>query len=174
MFLIVLMGIMAAAAATTWSFTGQRNQEEQLLFVGRAYRVAIARYADAHARSAQRYPTELAQLLADERQLVPTHYLRRLYFDPMTGSDAWGLVKTPDGGITGVYSLCERVPVRTQGRGDEGIAFAQAKSYRDWVFEVPAANAPGQRTPVAGWNYERDGEPPLRWEDSTPIAPKQR
>jgi type II secretory pathway pseudopilin PulG len=105
MFLIALMAVMAAAAATTWTFAGQRDKELDLLFVGREYRIALARYAAAHARDPQPYPTELRQLLGSGDALVPVRYLRRLYVDPMTGSAEWGLVKTPQGGITGVDRL---------------------------------------------------------------------
>ena len=170
LFLILLMGLMAAAAATTWSFSGQRDREQELLFVGHEYRVALARYVAAHARQAQPYPTSLEQLLGNDDRLVPVHYLRRLYFDPITGGADWGLVKTPQGGISGVYSLSERRPIRTvapSGAAEPGIAFAKAASYRDWVFSA-AGGSGNAKGAVAGWNYERDGEPPLTWENPPP------
>ena len=176
LFLIALMGLMAAAAAATWSFTGQRSKEQELLFAGKEYRTAIARYAAAHAGEAQRYPTALEQLLGGDDRLVPVRYLRRLYFDPMTGNATWGLVKTPSGGITGVYSLSVQHPIRTQPMAaDDGVAFAQARSYRDWVFAVAADGSAGDaatrpRGAIPGWNYARDGEPPLTWENAPPTA----
>ena len=170
-FVIALMGLMAAAAGTTWTFVVQRDEEEQLLFVGREYRTAIERYAAAHARESQPYPTSLRQLLADGDRLVPVRYLRRLYADPMSGHEEWGLVKTPAGGITGVYSLSDRRPVRQRWNADLGIDFAHAKSYRDWVFAVQAAPVADGAQP--GWNYERDGSPPLTWE-SVPPHPAAR
>jgi len=174
LFLIFLMGLMAAAAATTWTFSAQRDKELDLLFAGREYRFALGRYAAAHARQPQPYPTSLAQLLDDPGQLTPVRYLRRLYFDPMTGNSEWGLVRNARGGITGVYSLSAQAPVRRQAFDSrDGIDFAKATSYRDWIFraalapampEAPAAGAP------PGWNREQDGEPPLTWE-SAPPAP---
>jgi len=174
MFLISLLGLMAAAAAATWSFTGQRDKERELLFVGRAYRAALGRYAAAHAGQSQPYPTDLSQLIGAADPLRPQHFLRQRYVDPITGSSEWGLVRTPQGGIVGVYSLSTQAPVRRRGvYGDEGIAFAGAKTYRDWVFQAGAAGGrPGvvddslpRSTPgaVPGWNYDRDGEPPATW-----------
>ena len=174
LFLIVLMGLMAAAAATTWTFLGQRDKEEQLLFVGGEYRAALGRYAVAHARQPQPYPTSLAQLLGGDDRQVPVRYLRRLYVDPMTGNADWGLVKSPQGGITAIYSLSDLRQIRSRsvpGSADLGIAFAQAKSYRDWVFAGSAATgAAGAQGPIPGWNYQRDGEPPPTW-DHAPPAP---
>ena len=176
MFLIALMALMATAAATTWAFTSQREKEADLLFVGREYREALTRYAAAHARERQSYPTELKQLLGGGDSLVPVRYLRKLYFDPMTGSPDWGLVRTREGGITGVYSLSERVPVRRAAPYEDlGIAFDKAKSYRDWVFRAtvraPTTNAPQApaKGAVPGWDYARDGEPPPTWENAPPA-----
>ncbi len=171
LFLITVMGLLAGAAASTWTFMSQRDKELDLLFVGHQYRVAIARYAAAHARTPQPYPTELRQLLGGNDQLVPVRYLRRLYFDPVSGSAEWGLVRTPEGGITGVYSLSGHRPVRIvalPGPAD-GIDFAHAKTYRDWVFDANSADTPqpGAGDP-AGWNYAQDGAPPLRWDDAHP------
>ena len=173
MFLIALMGIMATAAATTWAFVGQREKELDLLFAGRQIRVALARYAAAHARQAEPYPTDLRQLLGGEDKLVPVRYLRRLYLDPMTGTPEWGLVRTPQGGITAVYSLSMRAPVRRQGPvGDEGIAFEKARDYRDWVFR--AGTLPGQPPAPGQAGIPDDGQngaPPLTWENPPPTPP---
>jgi type II secretory pathway pseudopilin PulG len=176
MFLIMLMGLMAAAAATTWDFTGQRDKEEQLLFVGHEYRVALARYARAHAREPQPWPTALEQLLGkDTDRLVPQRFLRRLYADPMTGQADWGLVRDPMGGIIGVYSLSMRRPIRRKAADpDNVLAFDQARSYRDWIFTASADASPVEpaaqgRRVVPGWDYARDGEPPLTWEDAPPA-----
>jgi type II secretory pathway pseudopilin PulG len=198
LFLIILMGLMAAAAAATWSFTGQREKELDLLYVGREYRIAIERYRAAHATEPQPFPTALAALLGDDHRLAPRRFIRHLYFDPITGSDAWGLERNAKGGITGVYSLSERVPVRTVPvYADETIAFGDARSYRDWVFTAtpkaggagPAGSASAPTTSastptpgegpqqavnpgaVPGWNYDRDGEPPPKWPKPRQPAP---
>src|SRR5207302_8513176 len=78
---IVLMGLLLTVAARVWSLTAQRERETQLLFVGDAFRMAIAGYY-AHGH---RYPATLENLLADDRSPVPMRYLRRLYLDPKIG-----------------------------------------------------------------------------------------
>ncbi len=166
MFLVAVMGLLATAAASLWAFTSQRQKEADLLFVGRQYRLALTRYVTAHAREPQPYPTELRQLLGGGEQLVPARYLRRLYFDPMTGTGEWGLVRTPQGGISGIYSRSTQTPVhRRADAGDEGIDFTKALSYRDWVFS--AAAAPGHAG--AAWNETENGAPPLTWENPPPT-----
>jgi hypothetical protein len=58
--------------------------------------------------------------------------------DPITGTTRWGLVRLPDGGIVGVHSLSERAPLQRASLG-RGLAFPDAKSYRDWRFIAPSA-----------------------------------
>ena len=172
LFLVAVMGLLASVAASTWTFVSQRDKELDLLFVGRAYQAAIAHYAAAHARQPQPFPTDLAQLLGSTDSLVPVRYLRRLYFDPMTGGAQWGLVRNPQGGIVGVYSLSERVPVRKQPiAGDPGVDFARAKTYRDWVFNATALPGAAREGAIPGWNRAQDGEPPLTWENTPPAEP---
>ena len=50
--LIVFIGLMLTMASHVWSTTAQRERETQLLFIGHAYRMAIASYF----ASAHRYP----------------------------------------------------------------------------------------------------------------------
>lgn len=171
MFLIALMGLLATAAATTWAFVSQREKELDLLFVGQQYRVALTRYVAAHANEVQPYPTDLRQLLGGADQLVPVRYLRRIYFDPMTGRAEWGLVRTPQGGITGIYSLSTRMPVRKRaGFADDGIDFQKARSYRDWVFRAGARpSSAGPADASGGWNETENGAPPLTWEHPPPT-----
>lgn len=170
MFLIALMGLTAAMAGSAWSFAAQREQERELLFAGREYRRAIERYRQAHAGLPQPYPTALDQLLGGTDRLLPQRHLRRLYLDPMTGSSEWGLVKSPQGGIVGVYSLSTRQPVRTRGvYADESINFAKARSYRDWAFTASRTGsaAPGGAAPSD--DVQPEGAPPLTWGDAAPA-----
>jgi len=176
LFLIALLGLTAAMAGSASSFMDQRERERELLFVGREYRIAIDRYRQAHAAQPQPYPTELRQLLGGGASEAPraTRFLRRLYADPMTDSLEWGLARSPQGGIVGVYSLSTRRPVRTRSvYADDTIEFARAQSYRDWVFGVggpPNAGAvPGAAPPASEENEE--GAPPLKWPDGHPPIP---
>lgn len=129
--LVVLLGIMLAAAGEVASTAARRERETQLLWVGHEYRAAIGRYWNLK----RTYPQALQELLGTPPDApVMVRFIRRLYPDPMTNAVDWVLVREPNGGIMGVASSSRRAPIKT-GRfdaADEG--FADAKSYGDWQF----------------------------------------
>lgn len=135
MFVVAVLSILSVRALENSLTKAQRGKEEELLFVGQAYRDAIRSYYDNTPGTAKQYPPELTSLLLDERTTTTRRPLRKLYRDPMTGSEQWGVVLTEDGkGIKGVYSLSQQQPVKTGGFSDDLAAFAAAKTYRDWQF----------------------------------------
>jgi type II secretory pathway pseudopilin PulG len=146
LFIITLMGLVAALAGSTWRFTAQRDRERELLFVGREYQRAIGCHVKAHAAQPQPYPTSLAQMLGSPGELTVRRCLRRLYPDPITDSDDWGLVRTPEGGISGVYSRSTLAPLRQRGVYAGDSMDLSAKSYLDLKFmaATPPAVANGQ------------------------------
>jgi hypothetical protein len=125
------MGLMLTVVSRVWRTTEQREREAQLLFVGHAYRMAIASYfANGH-----RFPATLQELLQDDRFPVPKHHLRRLYPDPITGSADWSLVLTPSGsGIMGVASSSNAAPIKRGGFDLIDEAFKDADCYCAWQF----------------------------------------
>jgi type II secretory pathway pseudopilin PulG len=128
---VVVMGLMLTMVARVWSTTEQRERETQLLFVGHAYRAAIASYyAYGH-----KFPSSLNELLQDDRFPLPKRHLRRLYPDPMTGQADWSLVLTPDGqAIMGVVSSSKVTPIKRAGFPLEDEAFKGADCYCGWQF----------------------------------------
>ncbi|MDH5730732.1 MAG: type II secretion system protein, partial [Gammaproteobacteria bacterium] len=60
-------------------------------------------------------------------------HLRQLYTDPIT-DQAWLLIHSPDGGITGVASSSLRQPLKRANFSDELIHFQESVSYQDWQF----------------------------------------
>ena len=186
LFVIALMSLLAAAAGTMAGFVSQRERERELLFVGRAYRTAIDRYREAHKGQAQPFPKSLSDLLGDSGPQSPRRYLRKLYADPMTGGSEWGIVKTAQGGIIGVYSLSTLRPIRSRSPYPaDDVDLLSARSYRDWRFiaagGVPVAppssplDAPKPppdivpRPPVSTPDEpEPEGPPPPQWPDGHP------
>jgi type II secretory pathway pseudopilin PulG len=128
---IVIMGLMLTVAGRVWSTTEQRERETQLLWVGHAYRMAIASYyASGHA-----YPATLQNLLLDDRSPVPVRHLRRLYPDPVTGAADWLLIPTPGGnGIMGVASSSQRVPIKRKSFEAVDHSFTDTECYCLWQF----------------------------------------
>lgn len=114
-FLVMLalfsVGLLAAAQ---WLQTMTRSEKEaDLLFVGQQYRSAIESYR--LTGGVNQYPRRLEDLLQDPRLPTIKRHLRRLYPDPITGQTTWGIVKAPDGGILGIFSLSTQEPFKRQG-----------------------------------------------------------
>jgi type II secretory pathway pseudopilin PulG len=129
--LIVLIGVMLAAAGEVAATAGQREREAQLLWAGHEYRAAIGRYW-RHRRT---YPQTLDELLgAALDSPLQVRYLRRLYPDPMTNTVDWVLVPAPNGGIMGVASSSKRAPLKTGNFDQADQDFVDASTYGDWQF----------------------------------------
>jgi type II secretory pathway pseudopilin PulG len=129
--LIVLMGLALATAGEVTATSAQRERETQLLWVGHAYRAAIAHYWN-HKRV---YPHTLEELLGDAVDSPAlVRYIRRLYPDPMTNALDWVLVLSPNGGIMGVASSSRREPLKTANFDEADLDFEEASTYGDWHF----------------------------------------
>jgi type II secretory pathway pseudopilin PulG len=142
--LIAILGLVTASIGVVWSTVRQQEREEELMLIGEQYIQAIGLYYQHSPGTVKRYPMTLQDLLKDDRFMVPQHHLRKLFTDPMTHKQEWGLVRAEDGGIAGVYSLSEAKPRKT-GEFDEAMAgFTQAKKYTDWRFTYrpPVTTAP--------------------------------
>ncbi len=145
LFWVALAGVGLAAVGTVWSTKAQREREQELVFVGSQFQAALESYLLYSPEAARQLPKSLDELLADSRSGSVRRHLRRVYVDPMTGRDEWGLVREPDGRIRGVYSLSDRRPFRSTGlpRGVE-VRDGGAR-YADWKFVV----SPGAPVAVA-------------------------
>jgi type II secretory pathway pseudopilin PulG len=128
--LVTLIGLSLALAAQVVSTAVQRDNEQQLLWVGHAYRDGIEGYVRKHGR----YPPSLQALLADPNGTLPEHYLRALYPDPMTGMADWNENKAPDGGVMGVFSRSGRAPIKVANFDEDDVDFDKATAYSGWKF----------------------------------------
>jgi type II secretory pathway pseudopilin PulG len=140
------MGVALIALTGLWSTTAKREREAQLLFVGGQFRKAIENYRAANPNVGDGYPKDFQVLLLDPNTPVVKRYLRQVYVDPMSGTTDWGLVKTPSGGIMGVYSQSKARPLKTANFPAWAAQFADATSYSGWIF---AAASPEALTPAA-------------------------
>lgn len=144
LFIVVLIGIGLAGAGTAWQTWTLREKEKQLLFVGDEIRRAIGSYRD-NSPGVQRFPMALEELLLDRRFPVVRRHLRKLYLDPITNKPEWGLVKAPDGGIIGVFSLSEAKPLKQDEFPKPYETFRGKEKYTEWVFaHTVAGTLPGQ------------------------------
>jgi len=152
--MIVILGLSAGMAGSTWKTVMQREREEELFFRGDQIRRGIESYANQRQgnqpqpsrqpvdRSPGRvgagpgganYPNSLEDLVRDPRALGVNRHLRKLYTDPMTGGD-WELIKDPAGRIKGVKSASTQKPFKQDGFPLGYESFKGAATYADWPF----------------------------------------
>ena len=135
--LVTLAGLALILGVATQQIehAAQRDREEQLLFVGSQFRQAITSYYEK-SPGAKQYPRKLEELLHDNRFPKPMRHLRRIYIDPMTNLADWQLVRSAQGGIIGVHSRSELLPIRTKLDDDlmKAIGDKPVKHYSDWKF----------------------------------------
>lgn len=125
---------MVSTVVTRWSDELRREKEQELLRVGNQIAGAIASYCRASAGSASKYPPQLEDLLEDRRAFGTLRHLRQIYPDPLSRGAEWGLVRAADGGVMGVYSRSDGVPMRQLAVQLSNVDLAAAGRYADWQF----------------------------------------
>ena len=134
MTVVALLGIGLAALGPMWADDAQRQREQELLRVGALYASAIAAYREVSPGSLKRYPPNLESLVLDTRFVGTRRHLRKLYADPLLPSRPWGLLRDADGGVRGVFSEDDRVPL-LRASLDVGVRrLPAAQRYADWKF----------------------------------------
>lgn len=132
---VAIIGLAAAATIQVGAITQRRQAEDQLLFVGLAMRAAIKGYYEGTpVGTPSSAPRRLEDLLRDPRYPNPKRYLRQIYIDPLTGTKDWGLIRSADCGLLGVYSKSKAAPIKIANFPDDFFYFIGKKSYADWVF----------------------------------------
>ena len=142
LFIVAILLGGLAMVGEVWETAAKREREAELLFVGDQYRKAIGRFYEGTPGGVKRYPRTLEELLKDPRTPSVQRYLRRLYADPFGGAE-WGIVKSPDGGVAGVYSLSEEKPLKSAHFKLRDAGFEAAQRYADWKFTYAPASPPG-------------------------------
>lgn len=146
LFIVAILATGLALVGNMWETAAKREKETELLFVGNEYRKAIARFYEGTPGGVKNYPRSLDELLKDPRQPSTQRYLRKPYPDPFGNKD-WGIVKAPDGGVAGVYSVSEEKPLKTGNFKLRDAGFENAARYADWKFLYsPVAALQASRT----------------------------
>lgn len=168
--LLITLALIAVATAATIQMgvlLQQRVAEEELLAIGEEFHRALISYANAAQPGQSRIPRKLEDLLKDPRYPNIRRHLRKIYTDPMTGSDEWGLQPSFDGrGIVGIFSLSNQKPIKISNFPVAFQAFGEAATYRDWVF----IGAGGDQRPPP--NRQPDpAQPPINRPPDPAIPP---
>ena len=223
MFAVTVAGLVLAGTGQTWKVKAQREQELELLFIGEEFREAIMSYyggqggasggasggaqggtqgsAGAQGGARGEYPDSLEKLIEDKRSGVTIRHLRRIYLDPMTKTDDWGLVTEPppeDGsgatrsnisnGIIGVYSLSDKKPMKKENFPEHFAKFSEAETYQGWQFvfeqdgggnqtqqqnqQNPAGSQPSSSSPFASPSTSQSGQGSSSSPFGSPSAPQ--
>lgn len=131
---VALLGTSISAIGVSWSVQKRRAAENQLIWVGGAFRRAIASYYNHAPNGAHQYPRRLQDLLADTRGPRPIRHMREIYPDPLTRKVDWNIVRLPDGAIIGVSSTATEAPLKQSNFGVWEASFENAACYCDWQF----------------------------------------
>ncbi|WP_374592287.1 type II secretion system protein [Aquabacterium sp.] len=126
----VSAAVLSASSATA-SYAMQPDPAMQPAAAAPVASAAAAASAPASAPAPSAGPLELKDLLEDRRTGKLVRHLRQLYPDPVTGQ-RWGVQRSPDGRIAGVYSLSDAAPVRRS---------LGVQSYRELVFGTSSEGA---------------------------------
>jgi len=132
--LIMIAGLVLAAAGVKWNEARKREREQELLKVGDTIRKAIGNYYNQTPGVVKQYPPNLEALLRDDRFPVPRRYLRKIYADPITQVPDWGILQAPSGGVLGVYSKSPLKPFKTKNFRPTYRYFENQRSYGEWFF----------------------------------------
>jgi len=133
---VAILSVGLAVAGSTWSERSKRQREQELLRVGMLYAQAIEAYRAAAPGSLQTYPSSLEQLLLDTRFAGTVRHLRKLYPDPLDPARPWGVVRTPEGTIRGVFSQSAEAPLRVAPIDLGAVKLPSAGRYDHWQFVV--------------------------------------
>lgn len=142
--LLIAVAVIAAGSATVLGAGANqqlRDNEAELLAIGHEFRRALQSYADATPVGQPTAPQELAELLRDPRYLGVRRHLRRIYPDPLTGNTRWGIIRSPDGRISGIHSLSATPTLRRTGFPTGMEEFEKTGRHDEWIF----AHAPVAR-----------------------------
>lgn len=144
LFALAVMGLLMASMGQNWTTTAQREREADLLFIGKQFSLALARYGTIKTEGTNTpgAPATLDDLLEDKRFPFPVRHLRQIPRDPMTGKRDWEL-EVSGGRIIGVRSQSRKMPFR-QTPPDYVVMPSDAGesvSYHDWLFIATQSDA---------------------------------
>lgn len=134
LFLMAVGAVSVAGQGTFSTLDGQRDREEELLFVGAQFRQAITSYYESTPGPEKQYPQRVEDLVLDSRFEPAQRHLRRVYRDPVQGNKVWGEVRAPEGGVMGVFSLSRTRPIKQAEFAERDRDFAGKLRYDEWVF----------------------------------------
>ncbi|MET1117139.1 MAG: type II secretion system protein [Comamonas sp.] len=139
---LALLALATHQVMAVVSQQAQREREAELLRLGADIVRAIGAYHERSPGAVKEWPRSLEELTNDRRFVGLQRHLRRVYPDPMTRSNDWGIVAAPGGGIAGVFSKSQARPIRAAGAELAEMGLGSAQHYSDWSFVYKPLTAP--------------------------------
>ncbi|MES2901015.1 MAG: type II secretion system protein [Pseudomonadota bacterium] len=140
--LLAVMGLVAAAGIKMGTVMQRAAAEEELLEIGAQFSQALRSYAAATPKGQVAQPPTLQELLKDPRFPNPTRHLRKIFIDPVTGSDRWGVTYLGgDRGVVAVYSLSDKRPLKVANFDARFQNFENKEKLSEWKFTMAGAGA---------------------------------
>ena len=173
--LVTVIGLVGAATLKIESLMRRAAAEEELLEIGAEFSAALRSYAAVTPRGQRQQPASLKDLLRDPRFPNPRRHLRKIYIDPITGKDEWGIMYlSGETGVIGVYSLSDTKPLKIANFDARFQNFGKADLISDWRFTMSGQGAlpprpQGTQPPFAPPPPGREPLPPPR--EETPLLP---
>lgn len=153
--LLMIMGLVAAAALKMGTLVQRAAAEQELLEIGAQFSEALRSYAAATPEGQLKQPHSLQDLLKDPRFPNTRRHLRKIFVDPVTGKAEWGIVWLGDKvGILGVYSLSNRRPLKIANFDIRFQNLENREHLSDWKFMAAGS----------------DGVPPVVTPPNSPVG----
>ena len=110
---VAILGLVGTATLKVDSLLRRAAAEQELLEIGAAFSEALRSYAAATPRGFPTAPPTLQDLLKDPRFPGTRRHLRKIFVDPITGKNEWGVLYQGDKvGVLAVYSLSQAQPLK--------------------------------------------------------------
>ncbi|WP_313177095.1 type II secretion system protein [Massilia sp.] len=151
-FFVAILGLVGAATLKVDSLLRRAAAEQDLLEIGAEFSEALRSYAAATPRGYPTAPPTLQDLLKDPRFPGTRRHLRKIFIDPITGKDEWGIVYQGDKvGVLAVYSLSRAQPLKVANFDARFLNFENKEHLSEWKFTATgqgvSVTAPNNVTP---------------------------
>jgi len=154
-FFVAILGLVGAATLKVDSLLRRAAAEQDLLEIGAEFSEALRSYAAATPRGNPTAPPTLQDLLKDPRFPGTRRHLRKIFVDPVTGKDEWGIVYQGDKvGVLAVYSLSRAQPLKVANFDARFLSFENKEHLSEWKFTATgqgvSVTAPNNVAPPPG------------------------
>jgi len=141
-FFVAILGLVGAATLKVDTLLRRAAAEQDLLEIGAEFSEALRSYAAATPRGYPTAPPTLQELLKDPRFPGTRRHLRKIFVDPVTGKDAWGIVYQGDKiGVLAVYSLSQAQPLKLANFDARFLNFENKEHLSEWKFTATGQGA---------------------------------